>query len=536
MEVFKKMKREATKAAKTGVSAKIIAGVLAMGILVGVGSATIAARYYQNVAIPSSAPVDSEEPTINNTAYSDRIDSSDTGNMASTKKNYHPPEMRQISKPLYESGEELKVYQDYAANHYDSLTYLSSSEYSNISIDSLRFSLYDYNQNGICELYMLMTFNADVNMLNNERKNVDLYCLKTLEMNEHGQFDSVESSVGLREDSVVHPNLIQEQLGFCVISSERNYLTLCRVPYDDFTSYQINAAEGEPENRWYVSTYLCSDGKIKALYYGEKEEMLPFRGDEWSALFDHLIKIIGYGPVFEGQDLSMSYDEFLSLKSVDDAPKPKGSSDPLAIYLAAYEPVFQMCREYYSGVERPSNGTNSEDLPFFSYTIPYGELDMGRYPIDFGADFNNLGYLLQDISGDGIPELIIGGMVSAKDIDQYFQDVIYDMFTIKNGYPTRVLASSSRVRFRLCTDNFVLNDGSGGAFSQSAVLYRFDGIDKEFIYALMMQQPYYYEVKTERENIWQPAEGDTMLSEGEYRAKYAEMSADVIHLNLTPLP
>ena len=71
--VFKKKKREATKAAKTGVSAKIISGVLAMGILVGVGSATIAAMYYQNVAIPSSAPVDSEEPTIKNTAYSDHF-------------------------------------------------------------------------------------------------------------------------------------------------------------------------------------------------------------------------------------------------------------------------------------------------------------------------------------------------------------------------------------------------------------------------------------------------------------------------------
>ena len=211
------------------------------------------------------------------------------------------------------------------------------------------------------------------------------------------------------------------------------------------------------------------------------------------------------------------------------------SDDPMAIYLDAYEPVFENCRAYYSGVERPSNGANPEDFPFFSYTIPYGELDMGRYPIDFNAALNDIGYMLQDISGDNIPELIIGKLESPND-DPYLKGIIYDMFTLQNGSPKRVLASSARVRFRLCSDNLILNDGSGGASSQSTVLYRFNGTEKEFVKAVMMAQPYYYEVTTEREGIYQPAEGDTMLSESEYSEKNNEMFANVIALELTPIP
>ena len=530
----------ARTATKTSASAKIIAAVLAVGILAGVGVATIAARHRQNSTSSSSTSIASE-PLIHNEANYNRSESSGTlntvlmSNEEQANTNYHPSEMTE--KPLTQDvpGDELKYYQDYVTNHFDKLTFLSSKEYSNVSVDSVRFALYDYNNNGFCELYMLMTFNADVNMLDNERKNVDLYCLKNFEYNEQGGLGNILIGVGLQKNSIEHPNLEKTQNGFCAISSDRNYITLCRVPFDDFTSYHFTAAEGAPEKQWNVSTFLDSDGTIGAYYYEGYEAMLPLHGNEWSAILDHLIRIIGYGPVYEGHDLSMSYDEFLALKSVEDAPKPV-PIDPMEIFVAAYEPVFQMCRDYYSGVDSPSVGWTPEDFPFFSYTIPYGQFDMGRYPIDFNADFDSLGYLLQDISGDGIPELIIGNMGSGNEADQYFQDVMYDMFTLQNAYPIRVLASSSRDRFRLCTDNLVLNDGSGGASSQSAILYRLNGRDKEFVSALMMQQPDFYEVSSERQNLWQPEEGDTMLSEAEYQAKQAEMFANVAHLNLTPMP
>ena len=211
-------------------------------------------------------------------------------------------------------------------------------------------------------------------------------------------------------------------------------------------------------------------------------------------------------------------------------------SDSTEDYLAAYEPVFDTIRAYYSGTELPSSNQGYEDNIFSTYYISYGDLGIGRYPIDFNAGYADVGYLLQDISGDGIPELIIGDMRPHNESEKYLDDIIYDMFTLQNGSPKQVLASSSRIRFSLCSDNLILNDGSSGAASQSAILYGFNGTDKEFVRALMMQQPYYYEVTMERQNIWQPAEGDTMLSEGEYQTKNAELFANVVHLDLTPMP
>ena len=210
---------------------------------------------------------------------------------------------------------------------------------------------------------------------------------------------------------------------------------------------------------------------------------------------------------------------------------PEVPADPMAEYLADYEPVFDMYRAYYAGIKLPSNNTDYENLPFSS-AFPYGEFGIGE--TEMYSDFNSLGYLLQDISGDGIPELIIGSLESPQ--DEYVRGVIYGLFTLKNDYPARVLASGARSRFRLYPDNIILNDGSGGASSQIATLHRFNGTGKEFVYALIMQQPYYYEVTAERENLWQPAEGDTMLSEGEFRTKYDEMLANVIDLDLNPLP
>ena len=49
-------------------------------------------------------------------------------------------------------------------------------------------------------------------------------------------------------------------------------------------------------------------------------------------------------------------------------------------------------------------------------------------------------------------------------------------------------------------------------------------------------QPYYYEVTADREDVWQPAEGDIMLSEGEYQAKRTELFDNIVHFDLKPLP
>ena len=209
--------------------------------------------------------------------------------------------------------------------------------------------------------------------------------------------------------------------------------------------------------------------------------------------------------------------------------------DPTVTYLAAYEPVFDIYRSFFSGNYPTSGGLGSDDILFYSFFTSYGNMGVGTYPHEYNISVSEIGYMLRDVNGDGIPELITGYM-GPKDPDRPLEDtVIYDMHTLENGQPKLILASSPRHRYRLCQDNLILNDGSAGATNLYRRLFRYSSTDKELIYSLTMNQPYYYEGTAEN-STQQPAETDTILTEEEFKAKEDAIYANVVHLELKPLP
>ena len=144
-------------------------------------------------------------------------------------------------------------------------------------------------------------------------------------------------------------------------------------------------------------------------------------------------------------------------------------------------------------------------------------MGVGTYPHEYNISVSEIGYMLRDVNGDGIPELITG-YIGPKDPDRPLEDtVIYDMHTLENGQPKLILASSPRHRYKLCQDNLILNDGSAGATNLYRRLFRYSSTDKELIYSLTMNQPYYYEGTVEN-NTQLPAETDTILTEEEFKA------------------
>lgn len=84
------------------------------------------------------------------------------------------------------------------------------------------------------------------------------------------------------------------------------------------------------------------------------------------------------------------------------------------------------------------------------------EAVQGRSP---GEGLALVGYAIRDISGDGIPELVIGGIADSA----CYGSEIYAVYTAVNGVPVLTLEGWSRNRCRYLGDGEFLSQGSGGA-------------------------------------------------------------------------
>ena len=91
-------------------------------------------------------------------------------------------------------------------------------------------------------------------------------------------------------------------------------------------------------------------------------------------------------------------------------------------------------------------------------------VELGFEPYCFISSLEKDGYILKDLDQDGSDELIILSRDSLESSRyQNFEDMLYAVYTMKNGKPIRVLESWTRSRNYLCTDGGIYNEGSDGA-------------------------------------------------------------------------
>ena len=72
------------------------------------------------------------------------------------------------------------------------------------------------------------------------------------------------------------------------------------------------------------------------------------------------------------------------------------------------------------------------------------------------------GYMIRDLSGDGIPELLIGS-TAGEEYDIAAGTMIYALYTVADGQPHLTLEGAYRNAYHLQKDGSIFNHGSGGA-------------------------------------------------------------------------
>lgn len=131
-----------------------------------------------------------------------------------------------------------------------------------------------------------------------------------------------------------------------------------------------------------------------------------------------------------------------------------------------YKELIAAARECVEGnvVEEP------EKYYDFSYMI-YG------HGANYGASLG-LGYLIEDIDGNGTDELIFGQ-------NDDWNGVIYDLYTISDGELVHVFSGGERDRYYFCENGMIANEGADSAYVSVYAYYSFEEAEFHLVEAVI---------------------------------------------------
>lgn len=157
-------------------------------------------------------------------------------------------------------------------------------------------------------------------------------------------------------------------------------------------------------------------------------------------------------------------------------------------------------------------GNVEEEFEDYDYDFSYIIYVYGAYE---GASMG-LGYLIEDIDGNGTEELIFGENGSGA-----WDGVIYDLYTIYDGELVHVFEGGERDRYYLCENGMISNEGSGGAAVSVSAYYVFEGTELHLVEALLYNgwdspdNPWFYSTQT---NNYYDLENAEPINEDQARA------------------
>ncbi len=166
-------------------------------------------------------------------------------------------------------------------------------------------------------------------------------------------------------------------------------------------------------------------------------------------------------------------------------------SDPIAepseeTDASGYDKLIAMARDALENFD----GNYPEEQPFSSVIYQ-------------NWDYETLGYLIRDLDGNGIDELIFGANTDGWDKDGGWDGIVYDIYTTVNGEVFRVLDGWERNRYYLCENGCIANEGSSSAFESSYSYYRYNGTELTLVESVLYnslhdeENPWFYSTEEE---------------------------------------
>lgn len=119
-----------------------------------------------------------------------------------------------------------------------------------------------------------------------------------------------------------------------------------------------------------------------------------------------------------------------------------------------------------SGTEAVSNEAYDKLIAAATLAVTSGEEQEGydfscMLHMAYDPEYETLGYLIQDLDGDGVEELLFGS--NTVNADDPWDGVVYDIYTMVDGELVHVLDGWDRNRYYLTENGYIANEGSSGA-------------------------------------------------------------------------
>lgn len=156
----------------------------------------------------------------------------------------------------------------------------------------------------------------------------------------------------------------------------------------------------------------------------------------------------------------------------------------------------------------------------------YKKVVNGADATEFGFSYicsynRNLGYMLQDVDGNGVYELIISASGDS---------MIFDMYTMSGNTPIKVLSSGERDRYYLTSEGQIANEASSSAFvSSTSRYYYYSG-------SLILRDAAGYDSTVNSENPWYIIGNDgnrVVAQEADASGYMASVQQSYVPLSLT---